>query len=135
FGGISQQKTAKHEVRRIGLVTLTGEPYFPEPKILAKLKVKTGDRYDFFKLRKGIDRVTALYTKESLLESSVRLRREQKAGTVNLNLKLDAGPKLNFVYEGASVPGGVKKDVRKVWSSGVFDTQRVEDATGILRAW
>lgn len=136
FGGIAPpQRTGKHELRRVGLITITGERYFTEEKIHSLLKVKQGDRYDFFKLRRGLDRVASLHAKEGLLESNIRLRRDQKAGIVNLNLKIDPGVKVNFVFEGASVPGGVEKELRRVWASGVFDTQRVEDATGVLRAW
>jgi outer membrane protein assembly complex protein YaeT len=135
FGGIAQAQRGKHEVRRIGLLTISGERYFTEEKIRGKLKAKPGDRYDFFKLRRGMDRVTSMYTKAGLLESSVRLKRDQKGAIVNLNLKIDPGVKVDFVFEGASVPGGVEKELRRVWYSGVFDTQRVEDATGVLRAW
>ncbi|HEY2012970.1 MAG TPA: translocation/assembly module TamB domain-containing protein, partial [Bryobacteraceae bacterium] len=136
FGGTApEQHGRKPETRRIGALTITGQPYFSEPRILGTLKVKPGDRYDFFKLRKGLDRVNRLYTHEALLESVVRLRREQKGSTVNLNLKIDSGPKLEFVFEGASVPGSVAKEIRRVWYLGVFDTQRTEDAAAVLRAW
>ncbi|MBZ5624611.1 MAG: translocation/assembly module TamB domain-containing protein, partial [Acidobacteriia bacterium] len=135
FGGLARATRAKREVRKVGLLTISGERYFNEETIQNKLKVKPGDTYDFFKLRRGLDRVTGLYTKEGLLESSVRLKREQKDGVVNLNLKIDPGVKVDFVFEGASVPSSVEKELRRVWYSGVFDTQRLEDATGVLRAW
>lgn len=135
FGGIAQAQRGKREVRRVGLLTISGERDFTEETIQGKLKVKPGDRYDFFKLRRGMDRVTGMYTKAGLLESSLRLKREQKGAVVNLNLKIDPGVKVDFVFEGAPVPSGVEKELRRVWYSGVFDTQRVEDATGVLRAW
>src|SRR6185369_2550942 len=134
FGGIPQERR-KREERHIGTVTITGERYFTEQQIQKKLKVKEGKRYDFFKLRRGMDRVTSMYTKAGLLESGVRLHREQKDGIVNLNLKIEPGVKVDFTFQGAAVPGHVQKELRKVWFSGVFDTQRVEDATGVLRNW
>ena len=135
FGGTPGAQRAKREVRRVGLLTIAGERYFTEEQIESKLKAKPGARYDFFKLRRGMDRVTSMYTKAGLLESSVRLKREQKDKLVNLNLKIDPGVKVEFVFEGAPVPGHVEKELRRVWYSGVFDTQRVEDATAVLRAW
>ncbi|HEV3196686.1 MAG TPA: translocation/assembly module TamB domain-containing protein [Bryobacteraceae bacterium] len=135
FGGTARAQRAKREVRRVGLLTIDGDRYFTEEQIRSKLKVKPGARYDFFKLRRGMDRVTSMYTKAGLLESSVRLKRAQKDGVVNLNLKIDPGVKVDFVFEGAPVPGHVEKELRRVWYSGVFDTQRVEDSTAVLRTW
>ena len=136
LGGVAaRQRSAAPETRRVGQVALTGNSWFPESRVMDKLKVRPGDRYDFFKLRQGLDRVTRLYAGEGLLESSLRLRREQNGRTVNLELRVDPGPKLDFVFEGAAVPGGVQKQVRRVWSNGVFDAQRTEDAAGVIRSW
>ena len=42
-------------------------------------------RYDFFKARKGLDRIEKLYAKENLLEARVRLHKEEREnGTVDL---------------------------------------------------
>jgi outer membrane protein assembly complex protein YaeT len=135
FGGIARPQRTRTDNRRIGNVAIQGELFFPEEKIRRLLKVKPGDRYDFFKVRRGLDRVDRFYWKENLLESNVHLRREQKASTVNLSLRIEPGPKLEFVFEGAAVPGHVEKEVRRVWSGGVFDTQRSDDAAGVMRAW
>ena len=133
--GPSQQFAAVRPTRRIGNIGLSGNSWFPESQVLDKLKVHPGDRYDFFKLRKGLDRVNSLYTREGLLESNVRLRREQTKDTVNLTLKIDPGPKLDFIFEGADVPKGVRKQVGEAWMAGVFDSQRSEDAAVVLRSW
>ncbi|MEO8592625.1 MAG: translocation/assembly module TamB domain-containing protein [Candidatus Solibacter sp.] len=133
--GSSQQSSALRPTRHIGQIAISGNSRFPESQILQKLKVQPGDRYDFFKLRKGLDRVDSLYIRAGLLESNVRLHRQQTDQTVNLNLKIDPGPRLDFVFEGAAVPKGVRKQVGKVWGAGVFDSQRSEDAAGVLRSW
>jgi len=135
FGGMAQPKKTRREVRRVGEVQIAGAKYFTDQQVESKLKIKPGSRYDFFKVRRGMDRVVSMYTKANLLEASVRLRREQKDNLVNLNLKIDPGVKVDFAFEGVSVPGHVEKELRRVWDSGVFDTQRVEDATAALRSW
>jgi outer membrane protein assembly complex protein YaeT len=134
-GRSSQQFSAVRPTRRIGQIEVSGNTRFPESQVLDKLKVHPGDRYDFFKLRKGLDRVESLYSQAGLLESNVRLRRQQIDQTVNLNLKIDPGPKLDFVFEGTAVPKAVRRRVGEVWSAGVFDSQRSEDAAGVLRSW
>src|SRR5205085_11331051 len=91
-------------------------------------------KYDFFKVRKGVDRIDKMYVNESLLEASVRLKREIKADKVDLTLNIDAGPKVDFVYEGINADGGLKKRVRDIWHGGVFDSQRAEEAVQAIRA-
>jgi outer membrane protein assembly complex protein YaeT len=52
-----------------------------------------------------------------------------------LSLRVDAGQKVDFVFEGPAVPGGVRKEVRRAWAGGVFDSQRIEEASSVLRLW
>ncbi len=136
FGGLPDPKKAqRRENRRIARIDIQGITYFPEEKIASKLKVKEGQKYDFFKVRKGVDRIDKMYVKEGLLEASVRLKREPKDESVSLTLKVDAGPKVDFVFEGAHPDGGVQKRVRDIWHGGVFDSQRAEESMQAIRAW
>ncbi len=136
FGGVSPpRRQSKREARRVSAVSITGQKFFTPQVIQDKLDVKAGDRYDFFKVRKGMDRVGKMYEKADLLEAGVRLRRQEAGQDVDLTLRVDPGPKVNLVYEGVSLPGGVRDEVRRVWRSGVFDTQRLEDASGVIREW
>ena len=136
FGGIPEPKRqAKLENRRIDQISILGNKYFPDVKLAGKLGVKEGQKYDFFKVRRGVDRIDKMFVKENLLEATVRLKRETKDGTIDLTLNVDAGPKLDFVFEGIDVDGGVKKRIREIWHSGVFDSQRAEDSVQTIRAW
>ena len=136
FGGDSPlRKSQSRDQRTIGNLSIVGNRIHPVEEIQGKLKVKPGDRYDFFKLRKGMDRISQMYVKDGLLESNLRLDRQQKNGTIDLRLNLDPGPRVTLVFEGAALPGGVEQEVRRVWHSGVFDTQRAEDAAGVITAW
>ena len=136
FGGVPEpRRDTKRLQRRIGEVQLSGNPFFPETTILDRLKLKPGSKYDFFKTRKGVDRVTKLYLTEGLLEAKVRMRREARNGTVDLRLNLESGPKVDFVFEGITIPRDVRKRVQEVWHTGVFDTQRAEEARGAILDW
>jgi outer membrane protein assembly complex protein YaeT len=136
FGGTPEpRRNDKRTARRIGSVNIVGEKYFDELKIADKLGADPGDRYDFFKVRKGVDKVEKMYTKAGLLESRVRLRREEKPGVLDLSLNVTPGPVVDFVFEGISVPGDVQKQVREIWRSGVFETQRAEEAVEAIRTW
>ncbi len=136
FGGIPEPKRGQRsEQRRIGAVRVLGDAYFPPPIVQDKLGVKAGDRYDFFKIRKGLDKLDRMYAKEGMLEASVRLKREEKERIVDLALNVKPGAKVELIYEGASVPGGVRKKVSEAWQDGVFDTQRAEEAVEVLKRW
>jgi outer membrane protein assembly complex protein YaeT len=136
FGGQPQSRRGqKREQRRIGNVSIVGNKYFTDLKLADKLDVETGDKYDFFDVRKGMDRIEKMHTEANLLESSVRLKREQKEGVVDLAVNIESGPTVDLVFEGASVPGGVQDKVRNAWRDGVFDLQRAEDSMLALRTW
>jgi outer membrane protein assembly complex protein YaeT len=136
FGGEPEPRRGeKTETRRIGKVSLLGETFFPEPVVLDKWSVESGDRYDFFEVRKGIERLQKMYTKEGLLEANLRVKRDPRNGNVDLTLRVRPGPKVQLVYEGASVPKGIRERVRGAWQSGVFDAQRADDAEQVLTEW
>lgn len=136
FGGIPEpRRDSKRLERRIGSLEFGGSPVLPEEILRKKLKVKEGDRYDFFRVRKGVDRISKLYREEGLLESRVRLQRGGQGGLVDLDLTILRGPKVGFVFEGIGVPRKVERQVEEVWTAGVFDAQRLEDAREVLREW
>lgn len=136
FGGLSRRRPeTPREQRRIGHVSLLGDTYFPQPQVLDKLGVKPGRDYDFFKIRRGLDNVSRLYAREGLLEAGLRLDRRPNNGTIDLDLHVEPGPKVEFAFEGFAVPGGLRDRVRDAWLSGAFDAQRADDATRAIRTW
>ena len=130
FGGPPPppKTTAERERRKIGKVEFSGDLGFPEKQLAGRFKVKEGRQYDFFKVRKGLDRVEKLYTDKGLLEAKFHLNRENRGALVDLDLNIQPGPNVDFVYEGHSPTNSLRKQVRGIWQSGVFDTQRGEEA-------
>lgn len=136
MGGTPEPRRGEQRIDRlVGNVSIIGEQYFTEAQIQDKFKVKEGKRYDFFKARKGLDRVNKMYAKANLLESRVRMRRQDEGKNVDISLDITAGPVVDFVYEGISVPGKVQKRIREIWKGGVFQSQRAEESVEALRAW
>ena len=135
FGGIPppRNSTKDREKRVIGLIQMPANTPISEQKLRAKFKNKTGKRYDFFEVRKGLDRIENLFRAQNLLEARVRVKRELKEKTVDLTLDIDAGPTLQFAYEGWEPSRKAKKQVREIWRNGVFDAQRLDDAARALQ--
>jgi outer membrane protein assembly complex protein YaeT len=130
LGGRRRRTSAANEriQRLIGKVHFLGEDYFGESKLRDQFKVKPDQKYDFFKIRNGLDRLEKMYSNAGLLESRVRLEKETQPKAVDLTVNITEGPKVQFVYEGWSVPGSVQDAVRNAWRDGAFDEQRVEDS-------
>ena len=135
FGGEKPPSaSAKNRDKRvIGSVVMSSGGVIAEKTLREKFKNQAGKRYDFFEVRKGLDRLEKLYRDANLLEARVRVRREVKEKAVDLTLDIDAGPSLTFAYEGWEPGRKLRKQVRQIWSDGVFDAQRVDDATRALK--
>jgi outer membrane protein assembly complex protein YaeT len=134
-GPKSTRRTARTPSRKfeIGAIRLEGAEPFPEKELLNTFRVRTGQKYDFPKIQKGLDRLNEFYFSQRRLEAAVRMQRETVESAVNLNLNIDPGPVVSFQYEGMALPAGVKEDVEKAWKSGVFDIERLEDAIRAIR--
>ncbi len=130
LGGTRRRTDAADErvSRLIGKVHFLGEDYFGESKLRDRFKVKPDQKYDFFRIRNGLDRLEKMYSNAGLLESRVRLEKETQPRVVDLTVNITEGPKVQFVFEGWSVPGSVRDEVSKAWRDGVFDEQRMEDS-------
>lgn len=120
----------------VGEVRFVGDLRLDESELRDVFGIEAGDRYDFFKTRNRLDRLSRHYHRElNRLEARLRLRRDKRPGEVDLEIEIEAGPKTNLVYEGADPPGGVRKDVEEAWIRGVFEEQRIADAKDVLTAW
>jgi outer membrane protein assembly factor BamA len=112
----------------VGQVKFSGNTSLEEGDLSKEFKVKSGDRYNFVKVRKNVERLEKFYHQQNYLESRVRLQTAESVETVDLSVYLEAGPKVRFIYEGAALPGSVRQRVRQGWQSSVSDVQRSEDA-------
>lgn len=134
WGGPKVEVSGRDQTRKkVGAVTFEGEPVFTEETLRKKFKLETGDKYDFFRAQKSLDRLQKYYTSQERLESTVRAKREQKDGEVDLTVTIDAGPMVEFEFTGFDLPGSVRQRVRKIWSDGFVDSQRTQDCVLAIR--
>jgi outer membrane protein assembly complex protein YaeT len=119
--------------REVGRVKFEGNGVVETSVLRDKLNVETGDRYDFFKLQEGRERLSDFLMDERRLESRISMERTEENGTVDLTFRVQPGPEVTFLYEGYPVPGGVREQVGEIWQRGVFDAQRAADAVRVIR--
>src|SRR5262249_55435629 len=75
FGGMPLvMRGPMSEKGKVGAVHFTGMTVLSEHDLEKKLKVKAGDKFDFFKLQRGINRIQSTLRKSGRLEAQVRLR-------------------------------------------------------------
>lgn len=120
--------------KQIAGIEFLGQPLFSHKRLTDRFKLKAGDRYDFFKVQNGLDRVQNFYALQGHPEIKIRLNREAHDSQIDLKLNINPGPKVEFVFEGATVSGETRKKIEQVWREGVFDAQRVEESVRIIRA-
>ncbi len=122
-------------VTRIDEIDFEGELHMPPEDAMKILGVKPGGKYDFFRSRKRIDRLSKRYRNSGREQARVRLSRAREENTVDLHYSVDAGPQIEFAYQPAEAPDAVNKRVRQAWRRGVFDLQRRDDAEDVLLEW
>jgi outer membrane protein assembly complex protein YaeT len=135
FGGTPTTRRSQTTASkfRIGSIRFEGVGGISDKVLMEKLKLKQGDRYDFPKVQKGLDRLRDLYAGQRRLEADVRLHRETQQNTVDLDVIINPGPVVEFLYEGMPLSSDIKEGVEKAWKNGVFDIERIDDAVTAIR--
>lgn len=135
FGGEAPppRTASERERRTLGKVDINHGNMFSEEQIRKWLNAREGKPYDFFRLRKGIDRIENRYARAGLLESRVRLQRDTQGNAVNVQVDIDPGPQVDFIFEGYSPSRALRKRIRETWMAGIFDVQRAGDAAAEIR--
>jgi outer membrane protein assembly complex protein YaeT len=143
FGGADASGTARPAEKRaakpsvpkfvIGSIKFEGAGPLYATALPDIFKIKPGDRYEFPKVQKGLDRLRDFYTDQKYLEADMRLHRETQQQTIDLQLNIEPGPILEFTFDGFTVSGSIKEQVKTAWINGAFDTERFEDATAAIR--
>jgi outer membrane protein assembly complex protein YaeT len=133
FGGLPESSgSVKAPNRMVGNVEFTGNPVFSKASLMNAFGVEPGDDYDFFEIRKKLDKLKNFYNDRGYLENRIRLEKsEEKEG--NLNVQVKAGPEVEVLYPGWDPPDKLEERVRSAWSEGVFDEQRVQASIRELR--
>jgi outer membrane protein assembly complex protein YaeT len=135
FGGSPEPRRQPRQRPIIAGISVTNDGVIPDAELRRLLRMETGDTYNFFEARGRVDKIQESLEEQGYLQSRVRLHREGDGGSVSLTLEVTAGPRVQLIFEGVTPPRKVVDEVRTEWRRGVFDTQRLDDATEALEAW
>ena len=135
FGGRPAPRRETRQRPRVAGVNVAPDGVLAEAELRDRLGFKPGDAFDHFTARDRLEKIERELQKRGLLQSRVRLGREQDGNAVALRLRVAAGPVVRIAYEGAEPPGDIDREVRRQWNRGVLDSQRAGDAERALREW
>jgi outer membrane protein assembly complex protein YaeT len=136
FGGASEKRRfagSGDGESQIGGIEFQGDSLFSRRELLRRLKLDTGDRYDFFELQKGVSRLRRFYHERGYLECRIHSERKDAAQSVDILISIEAGPEVKFQYRGRVPSQDVDKSVRSAWSGGLFDQQRSFESIQAIR--
>ena len=135
FGGQSEPRRIPRQRPTVNSVTVTGADVISESELRRMLGIEEGKSYDFFRSRNGVERIENHLRDGGWLQSRVRMQRQGDERAVNVTLQVRTGPRVELQFVGATPPASVIEDVETQWNRGVFDTQRIDDASEVLLAW
>lgn len=114
-------------------VVFEGNTGLGEKELRRRLSLSPGKRFDLVAYRKDLMALRRLYEKSGYLSSTIRPRREERDGKINLVYRIESGPTVDLRYEGAAVPQNLKKQIKRVWIEGRFQKQILEKGGNLLR--
>ncbi|BDC49558.1 hypothetical protein F183_A18740 [Bryobacterales bacterium F-183] len=139
FGGVKPPESSRKNrtAAKIGQiqVVLTDAPNNADlqKRVRSKLGLKEGKTFDFFALRKGVDRIKNTLADDSYPEARVRASRTENNGLLDVRVDVQVGPQVEFRYEGDGVDRKARAKVADAWAHSSFDSLRIRSSTTAIR--
>jgi outer membrane protein insertion porin family len=122
---------------RVGTIDLLGDPQLPRERLLARLRVSTGQPYD----RIGLDARLAEYVRRlksggHLQASASHTPRVSEDGqTADLTLDILAGPIVTVTFQGDPLPNDRRDALAPFQREGSVDEDLIEDSSQRIREY
>jgi outer membrane protein assembly factor BamA/autotransporter translocation and assembly factor TamB len=125
---------------RVADVRFTGETGVPVRELDAVLKLRAGERFDFYQWQSDRERVRRIYLDRGYFEARITTRRRTadqtaaKSGTI-LEYTIRPGPHTTLTLEGYPLPERVRRDLEVLWSNAVFEQILLTDMERRVRVF
>ncbi|MDE3135755.1 MAG: outer membrane protein assembly factor BamA [Acidobacteriota bacterium] len=115
---------------RFGEIHFVNHSPFNERELLERTKLKPGGRVTADRIRSGMDRLRQFLAKKNYLTARVDNERGQydaRKNTLPLTIRVDGGPQVRVVVEGAKVSGKQVKKLVPIYEEGAVDPDLLEE--------
>ncbi|MFH1665783.1 MAG: outer membrane protein assembly factor BamA [Candidatus Omnitrophota bacterium] len=92
----------------VGDMSVTGSLAFPEKEIRGKIKIKTGDAFDYARIREDVDSVRTFYYDKGYMDAEIDLRHKYNVATERMDLEFDIQAHDEIYVGGINVLGNEK---------------------------
>jgi outer membrane protein insertion porin family len=135
FGGHPEPRRERREPLTVGTIRISGTTGTDEADVRSHLRATEGESYDYFAVRRGVERIERAYLERGYLQAKVRISRMRTDDEINLDVRITPGPPVTLQFTGAMPPSKIQDRVREQWRRGVFDAQRIDDGARVLQEW
>ena len=139
FGGkpsiFSDERGKRTLTQKVGVVEFSGNRALKTEDLQKTFKLRTGQKFDLYKARSGLQKLSKEYHKHGYEEARIRMDTEDNMGVVGLKVLINEGLQVQFLFEGAHPPKKVRKQVRSAWQTGFIDQQRLASSKEVLRSY
>jgi outer membrane protein assembly factor BamA len=122
----ASSKTTPRVLRKIGSIQFSGDTHLTPEELSSAADLKSGKSYDFFSVQNARDRIGKALAKDDRLEARISVEKKMAGSSVDIVFRIKEGPQVSLPMVGSVQ--NLKSDVRKAWSEGVIDAQRIADA-------
>jgi outer membrane protein assembly factor BamA len=121
-------------------VRFVGDAGVQVNQLEALLKLRAGDRFDFYRWQTDREQLRRFYLDRGYFEARVTARRrnaDEGAGTTGtiLEYAIRPGPRTTLTIEGYPFPERVRRDLEVLWSNAVFEQVLLTDMERRVRAF
>jgi outer membrane protein assembly complex protein YaeT len=121
---------------RFGAITFENRSPFQDRQLLRRTKLAPGKSVTASRISNGLDRLRHYLTKKNFLTARVDSQRgpyDLERNTVPLTIRVDAGPQVRVLVEGAHVGGKELKKLVPIYQEGSVDPDLLEEGRRNLR--
>jgi outer membrane protein assembly complex protein YaeT len=117
---------------KVKSIQLNGDTRLPGAEIRRILKLGRGKIFNYFKFQADLARLRSLYLKNNYPWVDIKSKRQEEKGKITIIYTIDAGPQIFLEFQGADLPGRLRKKLVKAWSEGQFVQQSTKNVIGAL---
>ena len=106
----------------------------PEEELRSRVRLKVGDRFDFYGWQQARDELERFYVDRDYLEARVRPQRSEGTdGSIAITFAIVRGPLSVLTIEGHQLPDAVIGQMRETWTRAVFDGFLLDELQTLAR--